>query len=134
MVHEGLQMGTAWTWDEFGSENGHGIGQGSRRPRVQRKITQLSAGTYDFSNYGTHEDNGNVEDPIMSGLRHEYEDSTWSQEFSPMILSLGSSLVPLAYVHFLQEFPLSYNCSNYFGPVYYCARLSQKQTVMLLNY
>jgi hypothetical protein len=80
-AYEGLGIGTGWTWEEHGPKNGPGIGQGSRGPRVQRKITQLSTWTNDFFDYGTDEDNGNAGVPVMSGLRHEYEDSIWSQEF-----------------------------------------------------
>jgi hypothetical protein len=53
----------------------------SRGPRVERQFTQLSPQSSDFAGSESEEENANTWDPIMNGMRHEFQDNTWSQEF-----------------------------------------------------
>jgi hypothetical protein len=54
----------------------------SKRSRVQRGFTELSSGSKDnFSDYESDEDIASAGDPLLSSVRDEFQDHTWSQEF-----------------------------------------------------
>jgi hypothetical protein len=53
----------------------------SRGPRVQRQVTQLSIESSDFTGSESDEENANTWDPIMNGVRHEFQNNTWLQDF-----------------------------------------------------
>jgi hypothetical protein len=99
-----------------------GTVRGRRRPIIEREETQLTIESYEFSDYEENEENANTGDPIMAGVRHDFKITHGHKTFSHD-LSLGNLAVHMVPIRFLQEFQLSCNYLNYFGPARYCARL-----------
>jgi hypothetical protein len=52
----------------------------NRGPILQKAETQLSVESDYFTDYETDEEIATAADPVMTGVRHDFQDNTWSQD------------------------------------------------------
>ena len=89
-------------------------GRGKRL--VHSYVLQLSEDSDDFSEFASDEENTSTRDPTMTAVRHEFEDSTWSQDFftyDPKPREFTSSYGPRS---FLARIPMLLQLFELFWP------------------